>query len=61
MIDITRTFNLGDEWIYLKVYSGPKILEKILINEIIQLVELMQREKIIDKFFYIRYFDDDYH
>lgn len=58
---VKRTFNLGDEWVYLKVYSGPKILEKILLNEIGELIERLFNENIIDKFFFIRYFDEDYH
>ncbi len=56
-----RNFILGDEWVYLKVYSGPKILEKILINEIYDLVLQQYEEKSIDKFFFIRYYDEDYH
>jgi thiopeptide-type bacteriocin biosynthesis protein len=58
---IQRKFILGDEWIYFKIYSGPKILESILINEIQTTVNKLFHEKIIDKFFFIRYEDPDCH
>lgn len=56
-----RNFILGDEWIYLKIYAGPKFLEKILINDIKNFIEYLYNTKLIDKFFFIRYFDEDYH
>jgi len=56
-----RVFNLGDEWLYVKIYSGPKILEKILIEDIYNLLNELYEENIINKFFFVRYFDEDYH
>jgi thiopeptide-type bacteriocin biosynthesis protein len=60
-MDVKREFNLGDEWIYLKLYSGPKILENILVKELSNLIGELFDAKIIDKFFFIRYVDEDYH
>jgi len=50
---------LGDEWVYLKIYSGPSILEFILTNEIREAVNIFINRNIIDKFFFIRYSDID--
>lgn len=56
-----RKFIIGDEWLYFKIYSGPKTLESILLNEVYILVNELMREQVIDKFFFIRYADPDYH
>lgn len=56
-----RRFILGDEWIYLKIYSGPVQLERILLSEIYEIVEQFFSSKMIDKFFFVRYFDNGFH
>lgn len=58
---VQRKFMIGDEWLYFKIYSGPKTLESILVNEIYLLVAELKQEHIISKFFFIRYSDPDYH
>lgn len=58
---IQRRFILGDEWVYFKIYSGPKTLETILIHDLSPTVMQLLQAKIIDKFFFIRYADPDYH
>lgn len=60
-MQIKRRFIIGDEWLYLKIYSGPKTLEEILINEIYELIISLHEEKLVDKFFFIKYKDNDYH
>ena len=59
--NIQRRFILGDEWVYFKIYSGPKTLEKILSDEITNLVNELFENEIIDQFFFIRYADPEYH
>ena len=60
--DLTkRSFIPGDEWIYYKLYSGPRTLESVLITKISDLVDSFLEEKIIDKFFFIRFIDMEYH
>ena len=55
-----RIFPIGSEWLYMKIYSSPFFADKILspigeyINELIE-------KKIIEKFFFIRYSDPDFH
>lgn len=58
---VQRKFIIGDEWLYFKIYSGPKTLESILLKEIYLLVNELMQEQAIDKFFFIRYADPDYH
>ena len=59
--EVQRRFILGDQWAYFKIYSGPKTLETILTRELHQVVTELFQTKIIDKFFFIRYADPDYH
>jgi thiopeptide-type bacteriocin biosynthesis protein len=56
-----RTFICGSEWLYFKIYSGPKTIENVLVNEIYPLIKQLMEQKIIDKFFFIRYTDPNYH
>ena len=58
---LKRFFFLGDQWLSMKIYSGPKTLEQILLNEIKEIVEECYTKQIIEQFFFIRYVDPDYH
>lgn len=58
---VQRRFIIGSEWIYLKIYSGPKILEQIFINDIIPAVNSLIRSEFIDSYYFVRYMDPDYH
>jgi len=51
----------GSEWLTYKIYSGPKTLENIMINNISHLIEKLFQQKAIDKFFFLKYADPDYH
>lgn len=56
-----RNFIFGSEWFFVKIYSGPKILEKILIHDLTPLLNQLHLQKHIDNFFFIRYQDPEYH
>ena len=56
-----RTYICGSEWLYFKIYSGPKTIEYILIYEIYPLLLTLLQKHKIDKFFFIRYTDTNYH
>ena len=56
-----RRYIIGEEWIYLKVYTGPMTIETILVNNIENKLNQFFKKKIIDKFFFIRYMDPEYH
>jgi len=56
-----RTFIPGSEWIYFKIYTGTKTADAILKNELYGFVSEMLKNKVIDKWFFIRYNDPDFH
>ncbi|CAL2107784.1 lantibiotic biosynthesis protein [Tenacibaculum sp. 190524A02b] len=56
-----RVFYPGSEWLYLKIYSGNKIVENILTEIIGDFAEALVEEKVIDKWFFIRYYDPNPH
>ena len=54
-------FIIGGEWIYFKIYSGPKTIENIFINDIMCKINLLIKQRMIDSFFFVRYMDPNYH
>ena len=61
MKTVRRKFTPGSEWLFLKIYLSTNNSEKILENVIIPLVKTMKSKKYIDKWFFIKYQDPDYH
>lgn len=60
-MNIKRRFIIGEEWLYIKVYSGPTLLEELLSNEIYEVVKSAYEDRLIDKFFFVRFTDDGHH
>lgn len=58
---VQRKFPLGSEWLFVKIYAGEKITETILSLFIKPLVQQLMAEKLIDKWFFIRYADPEPH
>jgi thiopeptide-type bacteriocin biosynthesis domain len=58
---IKRFFPLGSEWVYLKIYCGVRYSEKLLNNEVKKIICILEREGILDKWFFIRYKDPENH
>lgn len=58
---IKRTFIPGSEWIYFKIYAGSKTLDNILLQDISYIVNKLNKLKVIEKWFFIRYADPDSH
>jgi thiopeptide-type bacteriocin biosynthesis protein len=56
-----RTFIPGSEWVYLKLYSGTNTADAILKKELYGYVNEMMKNEIIDKWFFTRYGDPDFH
>ena len=56
-----RTFIPGSEWLFLKLYAGTKTLDDILKNELNVFIAEMMKNDVIDKWFFIRYSDSDFH
>ncbi|MBL4668498.1 MAG: thiopeptide-type bacteriocin biosynthesis protein [Flavobacteriales bacterium] len=59
--DIQRTFILGDEWVFLKIYTGVKTADDILVNQISPLMNKWLEKNHISRWFFIRYYDPKSH
>jgi lantibiotic biosynthesis protein len=58
---VQRTFPIGSEWLYYKIYAGIKTADRLLSNHIKPLTEDMLAKGLVDKWFFIRYTDPDKH
>lgn len=58
---IQRQFIPGSEWLYYKLYCGPRSADKILNLAIKPLSEALEAAGLTDKWFFIRYNDPDFH
>jgi len=56
-----RTFIPGSEWVYFKIYTGTKTADAIMKNELYGYVSEMIKNGCIDKWFFVRYNDPDFH
>lgn len=61
MQPVPRTFALGSEWLYYKIYCGVKTADRFLTNIIKPFTEQLIQEQLIDSWFFIRYADPDVH
>jgi lantibiotic biosynthesis protein len=59
--EIIRNFSVGSEWLYFKFYIGSKMADTFLTQAIKPVVEELIKEKLIDKWFFIRYADPEKH
>ncbi|WP_316839786.1 lantibiotic dehydratase [Pedobacter gandavensis] len=58
---IKRRFSLGSEWLYFKMYCGVRSADKILSEVIQPICEELEDAGMIEKWFFIRYNDPDFH
>ncbi|MBV7533801.1 lantibiotic dehydratase [Chitinophaga sp. sic0106] len=58
---VKRTFSPGSEWLYAKIYCGPKWVDKLLTTEVYPIINNLKLDEIIDKWFFVRYVDTDNH
>lgn len=58
---VLRTFALGSEWLYYKLYCGIRTSDKILTEVIKPLARKLRNEQLIDTWFFIRYADPELH
>jgi thiopeptide-type bacteriocin biosynthesis protein len=59
--NVQRTFSIGSEWVYFKFYCGAKSADNILLEGVQKVVQQATENEWIDKWFFIRYTDPDYH
>ncbi len=60
-ITLQRSFIIGDEWCYFKIYTGFKVADTLLLNSLYPLAKSLTANQIIDKWFFIRYADPKFH
>jgi len=58
---IKRTFIIGDDWFYVKIYCGVRTSDQVLLDVINSLAASLINQKVIKNWFFIRYSDPDYH
>jgi len=58
---LRRTFPPGSEWLYLKLYSGPVTLERLLGGALGEAVRQAVASGAVDRWFFIRYRDPEPH
>jgi thiopeptide-type bacteriocin biosynthesis protein len=58
---IKRNFAPGSEWVYFKVYAGPKTCEKVLVELVKPLLGSLSDNQWSDLWFFIRYADPYHH
>lgn len=58
---IKRNFPLGSEWLFLKLYCGIGSVDMILSKTIAPAMAKLQQQGLIQKWFFIKYFDTEYH
>lgn len=58
---IQRSFIIGDSWLYYKIYCGPQTAETILTQVLYPIINSLTKEKVIKKWFFIRYSDPKHH
>ena len=58
---IKKIFLPGEEWVYYKVYINEALADIILVNYIDRIAKIAIKSNIVDKWFYIRYYDPNPH
>ena len=58
---IQRSFPVGSEWLYYKLYCGPSLADNILTEQVRPVIGTLTAAGIIDQWFFIRYLDPDFH
>ena len=58
---VQRTFSIGSEWLYVKIYAGNKTIDRILTEVIKPLTSQLVKSHSIERWFFIRYVDPEPH
>ncbi|MCD7978472.1 MAG: thiopeptide-type bacteriocin biosynthesis protein [Tannerellaceae bacterium] len=56
-----RRYYPGDHWVYYKIYAGEKGIEQLVKDLLLPVVRKMEREKLISRWFFLRYADPEFH
>lgn len=60
-ISAKRSFFIGSEWLYYKIYCGTGSADRILKDAIKPLTDWLLKEGLVSSFFFVRYKDPDFH
>jgi len=55
------TFAPGSEWITAKLYGGPAVLDRVLLEVVAPVVEQASAQGWLERWFFVRYADPDWH
>lgn len=58
---LQRAFSFGSEWLYYKLYGGEFNLDQLLVQDLFPLLKKLQSKKLMQDFFFIRYYDPEFH
>ena len=58
---IERNCYPGEQWLYIKIYGGLTTCDQLLVEVIYPAIEGLIRSKVIVDWFFIRYYDPDFH
>ena len=61
MSAIQRSFIPGSPWVYIKLYTGEKTADDLLLQVIAPIIKKLQKDRCIKKWFFIWYSDPDFH
>ncbi|WP_160675925.1 lantibiotic dehydratase [Clostridium sp. C8-1-8] len=56
-----RNFGIFNEWIYLKIYHNKSRTKEMLSTKVSALIDVLKKEELISKWFYIQYKDEKHH
>ncbi|RZS99430.1 thiopeptide-type bacteriocin biosynthesis protein [Aquimarina brevivitae] len=56
-----RIYIPGQEWVYYKIYCGARTSDRVLTDSILPFAQQLVKQGIINKWFFIRYTDPDFH
>lgn len=59
--NVKRNFNVGEPWLYFKIFTGNKTADRILVEAIKPLAETFLIDGVIEKWFFIRYDEHGHH
>lgn len=60
-VEVQRAYPPGSEWLYFKVYTGHFTVNELVANNFYLLAQELLEKGVVQKWFFIRYFDSDYH
>lgn len=61
IMKLDRFYYPGSKWLFYKLYCSRKGADELLVRKVYQIVNLLYKHDIIEKWFFIRYYDPEFH